>query len=150
MLAFYSCTSLTLITSLNPDPPYVNWRDVFYGVDYENCTLQVPMNAVSAYKNANVWQYFNIVGIEVGIDTPEPDVIKVYPNPVGEELTIKGNLGDDNSEYSIYSVAGQRMMQGQLPRRDAIDRVATINVATLPSGVYLLRLAGASVKFVKK
>jgi len=61
--AFERCRNLTSITNLNPVPfeisPYV-----FSGVNQSTCTLKVPKNAVSAYKNTEVWKEFTIVGIE--------------------------------------------------------------------------------------
>ena len=60
--AFRSCTALTSVTNLNTEPVEIS-SYVFEGVDINVCTLKVPVNSVTAYQNANVWQEFNIVGI---------------------------------------------------------------------------------------
>jgi hypothetical protein len=60
--AFAHCSSLTSITNLNPVPVEIG-SDVFYNVNQSECTLQVPIESVSAYQNAEVWKEFNIVGI---------------------------------------------------------------------------------------
>ena len=89
--AFYYCKSLTLITNLNPVPVNINFDVFFDGVNMRTCTLEVPINSVEAYKKANVWKEFNIVGIEVGIvetdDYPSLQSLRLcsrYPVP-GEE-----------------------------------------------------------------
>lgn len=56
-LAFWGCSDLTIVTSLNPVPPYAD--SAFYLVG--KCTLKVPANAVSAYKAANVWKNFGTI-----------------------------------------------------------------------------------------
>ena len=62
--AFNGYTNLTSITNLNPVPVPIKGSYVFDNVNQSACTLQVPKNAVSAYKKADVWKEFNIVGIE--------------------------------------------------------------------------------------
>jgi len=59
---FFGCTKLTSITNPNPVPVAIK-LDVFHGVNKSACTLEVPANAVSAYKNAEGWKEFDIVGI---------------------------------------------------------------------------------------
>jgi hypothetical protein len=54
---------LTSIINLNAIPQRVH--NSFAGVDADTCVLQVPANAVSAYKNADEWRDFkNIIAIE--------------------------------------------------------------------------------------
>jgi hypothetical protein len=59
--AFAECTSLTSITNFNTTPVDIE-APVFNNVIQSACTLIVPATAVSAYKNADVWKEFNIVG----------------------------------------------------------------------------------------
>jgi len=71
--------------------------------------------------------------------------ITIYPNPTTGELRIEnGKLRMENAEYHIYNVMGQTVLQGKLPE------TSVINVASLPSGIYYLKLAEATVKFVKE
>jgi hypothetical protein len=84
---FRSCTALSSITNLNPVPISIE-LDVFVDVNINDCTLKVPVNSVSDYQNAEVWKEFNIVGIDVGIEHIETDIIKIYPNPTIGELRI--------------------------------------------------------------
>jgi nicotinamidase-related amidase len=62
--AFSGCSGLTSIINLNAIPQNIN-RNVFAGVNTNTCVLQVPANAVAAYKNADEWRNFkNIIAIE--------------------------------------------------------------------------------------
>jgi len=59
--AFQYCENLTSITNLNPVPVAIN-SDVFMGVTQNTCTLRVPTSSVQAYKDADIWKNFNIIG----------------------------------------------------------------------------------------
>ena len=68
--------------------------------------------------------------------------VRVYPNPTNNQLIIEnGELTIEN--YSIYSVVGQVVQQGQLHNN-------TINVESLAAGMYFLKIDGKTVKFVKE
>jgi len=75
--------------------------------------------------------------------------ITISPNPTRDQLQITSyKLQIGNMDYSIYSVMGQLVMQGKLPHSD--QYISTINMASLPSGMYYLRIAEKTVKFVKQ
>ncbi len=62
--AFWNCTSLTLIRSLNPNPPSCG-SYVFAYVPTDSCVLSVPQGSAEAYANANGWRDFqNIQDVE--------------------------------------------------------------------------------------
>ncbi|MCD8291436.1 MAG: leucine-rich repeat domain-containing protein, partial [Prevotella sp.] len=65
--SFYSCTSLSHITSLNPEPP-VCGSNVFDSVDKTTCILTVPAGSKDAYASADVWNEFNNIE-ETGEET---------------------------------------------------------------------------------
>lgn len=78
----------------------------------------------------------------------ETKAIRVYPNPTDGELRVVSyNLQKGvEVDYAIFNLIGQEMMQGKLSCGDE----CVIDVASLPSGVYYLRLAEGRVKFVKQ
>jgi hypothetical protein len=132
-MAFSSCSRLISITNLNPVPIEIN-PDVFKYVKINECTLEVPISSVPAYQNAEVWKEFNITN--VGIETIEADVVKTYPNPTSGQLIIdNGELTIDN--YIIFNITGQMVMQG---RGEPVCSPMTINVESLPSGIYFLQI----------
>ena len=85
--AFYGCVALTSITNLNPIPVEIT-PEVFEYVNQPACTLKVYRDAVSAYKNAEVWKEFNIIGcdylVEVSANNAE------YGYATGYELYEEG------------------------------------------------------------
>jgi hypothetical protein len=105
------------------------------------------------YKATVVYRKFNIVGIEqLAMDNGQ---LKVYPNPTREQLTIdNGELTIENVE--IYDVMG-RSVGANLRVRPNTDSTMTINVESLPVGVYFLRAYGkdainrvSTARFVKQ
>lgn len=61
--AFAACYNLTNILNLNPSPVSIN-EDVFQSVNRSSCTLRVCRSAVEAYRAADVWKDFIILGEE--------------------------------------------------------------------------------------
>lgn len=51
------CTGLTEIISLATMPPTIDSSE-FKNVDVAKCILRVPIEAISAYRNAEVWKNF--------------------------------------------------------------------------------------------
>ena len=72
---------------------------------------------------------------------------KCYPNPANEVLNLKAKSNIE--KVSIYSILGQQVMEA-LPNQNN----ATLNVASLNPGVYILKLAvdgqSVSYKFIKQ
>lgn len=62
--------------------------------------------------------------------------LMVAPNPATDQVTISFN-NDSNTEHtvSLFALTGQLLQQVQL----GTDRSVTIDVATLPTGMYLLQ-----------
>lgn len=72
--------------------------------------------------------------------------IRVYPNPAQEKITIelneKPNTGE---EIFIYNSSGQ-MVKTQMVSQQKTE----LNISELPSGIYLVRMKNASVKFIRE
>jgi hypothetical protein len=86
--AFAYCESLTIVTSLNSEPPTLG-DDVFWYCPIE--TVYVPNEAVESYQAADVWKEFNIVGIgDAGVE----DIIFV---------------GDTVENVTVYTLQGLRV-----------------------------------------
>lgn len=70
--AFEYCRSLHTIVCLNPEPPALG-NNVWYGVAFDKCVLQVPEASVSAYRQADGWSQFqNITPYhELAVNIPE-------------------------------------------------------------------------------
>ena len=88
-----------------------------------------------------ICKIFSGVGI-VGQPQGSP-VLQVYPNPVKNQLRIKNYELREDTEYVIYSVVGQVVMEGQLQNN-------IINVESLASGMYFPKIDGKVVRFIKE
>lgn len=74
----------------------------------------------------------------------EATLVKIYPNPVGDQLNISSKESIELVE--IYSISGQKLISA---------KQSTINVSSLPKGTYILKtkLANGSIstqKFIRK
>jgi glycerophosphoryl diester phosphodiesterase len=74
-------------------------------------------------------------------NTVQPE-ISIYPNPANEILNIRGV--DADTEFSIHSLDGKRIMNGVLAKGEAID------VSKLVKGFYILRIENQAFKILKK
>ena len=79
-----------------------------------------------------------------GIEETAIQSIKVYPNPAKNQLHVT-DYDLQQSNYSIYNVVGQTLIQGKL-QGDA----TTINVESLANGMYFLKIDNKVVRFVKE
>ncbi len=87
----------------------------------------------------------NIIGVPSGVATiGNSSKVKLYPNPVSDELTI--NM--DNGRYSTMSITNTI---GQVMMTQSLNTLLTkVNVQALPGGIYFLTLRGESgVKVMK-
>ena len=101
--------------------------DVFNGTDITDLLLvpQTPIE-ITAIKNMKV-----------------ESSISVFPNPVKEYLTLKGLKKD--AIISLYDLKG-----GLLQTILAEENSTTINVSSLPHGIYLLSTGKHTIKFIKQ
>ena len=83
--------------------------------------------------------------IETSISVVESDdfSLAVFPNPAISELHIKSDF-PKTTHYTIFNTSGQIVMQGYLSEN------ATINVASMASGIYFLNISGQTAQFVKQ
>ena len=83
------------------------------------------------------------VNYTVGIDDVAASHLQISPNPATTELHI--NLAtQEAADYAIFDLLGQVVMQGKL------QESSTINIESLASGMYFLRISGTAVRFVRR
>jgi hypothetical protein len=87
------------------------------------------------------------------------DIITLYPNPATNELVVNSSELGNNAELSIYNVFGELIFKQQTTNADASvstfgNKLQTVDISQLPSGIYFVRLKteeGIRVaKFVKE
>jgi hypothetical protein len=97
----------------------------------------VPVSSVSAYKEANVWKEFNIVGVNVGIETIVNAAFKIFPNPTMGELRIM-NYKLRITDVEIFDVFGRKQKTER--RRQKAESEIVMDILSLPTGVYFVKI----------
>jgi hypothetical protein len=94
---------------------------------------QVDYNGVYTYSNITTCNSLNT------------DNIKIYPNPVNDNLNI---MVKEDISISIYNVSGQIMSTIKLEK----DKLETIDVSSYSSGLYFINIQDKNIhyKFIKK
>ncbi|MBL0176283.1 MAG: T9SS type A sorting domain-containing protein [Ignavibacteria bacterium] len=88
----------------------------------------------------------------IGARAPAPAALRVTPNPAGENIVISLNASDAARAESIeiFSLLGVRVMKtaayGHLAGAETLQQ---ISVASLPAGMYLLRVGTHAALFTK-
>lgn len=74
------------------------------------------------------------------------NLIKVYPNPVNNNLTIELTNINENVDYQIFNTLGQQLVEGSLNS----NTMHTLNMSQYKSGVYFVKLSIGSQSITKK
>lgn len=74
-----------------------------------------------------------------GLDDAVSQSLEVYPNPATDKLYLPNS--EDNTDYTIYDITGQKLLQ---------QATYPINVAVLPAGIYIIESNGKKARFVKE
>ena len=133
--AFQSCYGLTSIYASAATPiDLTASSSVFAGVDYSKCTLYVPTGSKSLYKEALQWNYFTKMQEFTTAFPSLLDVanIRIYPNPVIDNLTIQGVAND--TRICVIDLSGRVLIE----KRINFDN--SVSLGSLQSGQYILRL----------
>jgi len=77
-----------------------------------------------------------------GIEEIVTESFKVYPNPVRNELYISSDDFQPHP-YQLYSTDGRLLLQGES------QEGSPVNVSTLPTGLYILKINNSSFKINK-
>jgi hypothetical protein len=92
---------------------------------------------------------FPIFGVAppVGLAEQETAQFDVYPNPTDGVLFVEthSRASLSNQTYRITNLMGQTLQSGNL-----MGDNPSLDVSTLPAGMYLLTMDGATVKFIVK
>lgn len=93
--AFAYCPSLKEVM-VHWDKPLPIEADVFEGIDLSDCRLYVPADAISAYRQADVWKEFGEI---CGIDAP-----------LGVEAPLADGAGSNaGTTVPAFNLAGQKV-----------------------------------------
>lgn len=103
--------------------------------------LKLQLTIITAVPVAGTIVEVAFEGTKVGssaISSATSQKLNVYAD--GNQVEVKGIEGAAN--YAIYNIAGNMVKQGYT--------AGNINVSTLSNGIYLLKMNGTTMKFVKR
>ncbi len=150
-MAFNSCIGLTSIYVYNKTPIKLSSNSyVFFSVNKSLCVLYVPVGTSAKYEAASQWGDFSNIEETVynrienpgyNQNTSEHNALRLYPNPVKDNLKIDFKGGSD---YELLDMNGKSIFSGNLTQSN------TIQTAGLPSGIYIIRLNSGNSFVYKK
>lgn len=97
--------------------------------NYENQIIQ---------RNSTVTKDTSILAV----DDSSKDAVKIYPNPVKNQLSVSGISKDQN--FEIFSIDGKLIKKGSISSGKPVD------VTSLSKGVYIIKIDIQNLKFVKQ
>jgi len=80
----------------------------------------------------------------VAVDEYEGDIVSIYPNPITDFIKVEGDEGVTGENIKIYNNLGQIVLEIQNYDGTMID------VNSLPTGVFLLKVGNTSQKLIKQ
>lgn len=80
------------------------------------------------------------------VSTINENTFSVYPNPVGDWLSVKGKQLEKIQKISLVDISGRLLKQEDNPFKNG----NSWNVQHLKPGVYILKIDDHAVKFIKK
>ena len=111
------------------------------GITYEYDINFNTWNELEGEEFKSYWYYTKISILSA--DKLETSTFAIYPNPTSNTLFISGN--ETPITVAIYNVLGKEVL--------SIKKTDNINVAKLPSGVYIIRISDGvgqtNRKFIK-
>jgi hypothetical protein len=79
-----------------------------------------------------------------GIELPKNNEIKIYPNPVKNQIMIDSR-GSYNVTLAIYNITGALKMKQKLTKNKE-----EISISNLPKGTYLIKISGNNRNYIQK
>ena len=146
--AFTNCSNLTTINCDIVTPLVIN-ANVFGNVNQASCALNVPAGSVGMYQAAAVWKDFNPINGALSNESfVNKNKIKLYPNPVSDNLTIE-NPFIGNLQLIVISQLGQQVL-----KQNQNTSITSLDVSTLSKGLYFLNITSENgnsqtLKFIK-
>jgi len=127
-----------------------NFNYTFDGIDMTQMIVQTYDQELATYVNdsrIDFSDFLHITGIE---DHSLAGGMTIYPNPATDVLNIAfDNANPSSVDIVILNIEGQKVYEQKAG--GAIEpRTLTIDVSTLPEGVYFLRVTGDNTSYVSR
>ena len=106
-------------------------------VNFTVASVEFNQNKQIVEANSSVVKDASIMGTE---DLTKKALL-IFPNPVHQKLSVSGLEKAEN--FQMYSIDGKLLKTGNLAPDQSID------LSKLAKGIYILKIAGKSLKFIK-
>ena len=138
---YYPCQAVTITATPNDNWTFINWTqdgNEISSTATHSFTITNDVTLIANFGN-------------VGINKTEASQFKIYPNPANEELRIKNyELRNEKLsrtlsevEVEIFDIFGRNVVGAYRihPITESPNEIV-IDVSSLPSGVYMIRMVG--------
>ncbi len=120
-----------------------------YRVEGMRCVWQYGQLIIQTSETACDEVYFNF---HYDVDETTAEGFQVYPNPTTGLITVSGA---QSGEYRIINLQGQTVwsgtsLRGAEPNGATKQSNLTIDVSSLPNGMYFITMNNQTIKFVKR
>lgn len=103
-------------------------------------TLSVADNTATDGGQLNSWRLeICYTGEGVGLNESTPDIAQIYPNPTDQKLNIVIKSGVEARQVRVYDLVGRLVKSEEVSNRQRVG----LDLSEIPSGVYLVRIAGS-------
>lgn len=110
----------------------------------DNIVIHWPSGIVDTYVNPNINEIHTYVeGETLGLPDAELANLKIYPNPVSDQLNMETSIDLTDRIATVFDINGKRILNSKLTSN-------SLNVSKLQSGVYLLQLETEGKVMTKK
>ena len=141
MISPNGSTEISDFVSLYSEIALTEWTErVVEITEYAGSTVRVVFHHQDYDKYSILIDNLNIRPSGEGVDENNSEAVAVYPNPVKNVMSLKGVAA--GTEVRIYDITGSEVMS-------FVYEGKNINVENLANGVYVLRVNGNAIKFVK-
>lgn len=126
-----------------------NFKGVVSEMYFWNSDRGLILTADTPNKQPGLWRVTNGGGAPcsiAGINNKniQSNLITLYPNPANNQITLANYSLPVHSNYQIFNLLGTLVQQGNLEEKET-----TININSLAEGLYIIRIGGTTLKFVK-
>jgi len=136
--AFYDCLALKEVHVIRTEPVTLN-AYTFGNLDYDSCTLYVPMGSKAAYEAADVWNWFGNI-VEEGVVSVKGTEALPFAVFVERGAVVVKGVSEGEPIY-VFTVNG--LLQKEVTATGDAQRI------TLPAGtVYFVKAGDQVVKII--
>ncbi len=126
-------SSINITLAPNESQPFIFY---FYtGAVADSGMVRVRFRNNNNNNNTVLQRFFGKTESPNSLNPNAPNLVQIYPNPVGNDLMITTNMGIEGEDYFLFNPLGQLLLQGKL----SASRTH-INTDSIPTGLYFLQI----------